>query len=104
MPRRPRVLADGVPYHAGRRPPRGARVFAAPDEAFSLQVDAVEGEPRRRLGMSGAILNLATMPDLSRPAQTPPPPSSTESQPSPTLNQASQGATIAQGEDKFKKG
>lgn len=64
MPRRPRVFVDGVIYHLDRRFAHGARVFAAPKEAFELQVDAIGVELRRRLCIRGAILDLPTTPDL----------------------------------------
>lgn len=63
MPRRRRDFVDSAICHLDRRFADGAGVFAAPEGVLGLQVDAVEAEPRRRLCMSGAILNLATMPD-----------------------------------------
>ncbi len=64
MPRRRRVFVDGATHLVDCPYAHGARVFAAPEEAFGLQVDAVEAELSRRLCMSGPILNLSTMPDL----------------------------------------
>jgi len=64
MPRRRRVFVDCVTYHVHCRFAHGAQVFAAPGEGLEVQVGAVEAELGRRLCMSGAILNLSTMPDL----------------------------------------
>lgn len=65
MPRRPRVLVDGATYHGNCPHAHGARVFTAAEEAFELQVDTLDAELRRRLCMSGAMLNLSTTPDLA---------------------------------------
>ncbi len=64
MPRRPQDFVDGATYHVGCTNTNGARVFAAPEEAFKRRVDAIEAEPRRRLCMSGANLKVSTAPDL----------------------------------------
>lgn len=64
MPHWWHAFVDCVTYDVHRRFARRARVYAAHGEGFELQVDAVETEPGRRLFMSGAILNLSTMPDL----------------------------------------
>lgn len=60
----PRLVVDGAAYDVDCLRESGARVFAAPEEAFKLHVDAVEAELRRRRCMGGTILNLSTTPDL----------------------------------------
>jgi hypothetical protein len=64
MPHRRRVFVDGATYHVDYPYAHAARVFAAPEETFGIQVDAVEAELRRRLCVRGTIPNLSTMPDL----------------------------------------